>query len=521
MAELGNITGRIEVNSESALKSLSQVGKASDSATQSLNDTSSSSGNMTKSFFNAQIAVEALKIGLELVEQVASSTVQYFKSASDSANEFDREMITLNIIAGKFGEDGAKAQETAKGLAKELRIGVGASANALQNLMKSGLNIEQASDLMRRFTNEAITGKSPTISLSQAVENLSFAYATGNSTLGNMSGVSENFGDITKKGRDLLIAEGMAVNDITDDMAKYKGMIELTNLTEGSSANFKGTLIDSQASYQQILEETSVTIGQTLNPMLNEMYQNFLIPISTFISTNLVPILTTGLGGAFAYLKDLGNQLKPSLDSIWGSLGEIGAVLTENGIDNDIRDIGTELGKAFTKTIVDGVANMATRIKEFVEYLKTPEGKRAVQDFKTTLQGTGVAIIAVVNGFNALGNWFDKYSPKIGDIITNLQKMYDLGQKMSASGIMNTTTSYWKNVVGNVTGHYAEGTQSAKGGWSVVGEKGPEIVNLPKGSQVIPNNEISTKNINVINNITTAFDIDSFNARLNFMLRTF
>ena len=40
---------------------------------------------------------------------------------------------------------------------------------------------------MRRFTNEAITGKSSNISLgADAVKNLSFAYATGNSALGNM-----------------------------------------------------------------------------------------------------------------------------------------------------------------------------------------------------------------------------------------------------------------------------------------------------------------------------------------------
>ena len=35
---------------------------------------------------------------------------------------------------------------------------------------------------------------------------------------------------------------------------------------------------------------------------------------------------------------------------------------------------------------------------------------------------------------------------------------------------------------------FADGTNSAPGGWAVVGEKGPELVNLPKGSQVIPNN---------------------------------
>ncbi|SDE12338.1 hypothetical protein SAMN05216337_102064 [Bradyrhizobium brasilense] len=34
---------------------------------------------------------------------------------------------------------------------------------------------------------------------------------------------------------------------------------------------------------------------------------------------------------------------------------------------------------------------------------------------------------------------------------------------------------------------YANGTDSAPGGWSIVGEKGPELMNVPKGAQILPN----------------------------------
>jgi len=40
---------------------------------------------------------------------------------------------------------------------------------------------------------------------------------------------------------------------------------------------------------------------------------------------------------------------------------------------------------------------------------------------------------------------------------------------------------------GSLLGHNAMGTNSWRGGLSVVGEMGPEIVNLPKGAQVVPN----------------------------------
>ncbi len=38
---------------------------------------------------------------------------------------------------------------------------------------------------------------------------------------------------------------------------------------------------------------------------------------------------------------------------------------------------------------------------------------------------------------------------------------------------------------------YAKGTNFARGGWAVVGEEGPELLKLPRGSQVLPNNQLA------------------------------
>lgn len=199
---------------------------------------------------------------------VGAGVVLALKDASNEAAQFEKAMTTLDIIAGRFGVSAKDAKKAAKELGTELRIGTGSAAESLQNLFKSGLNLEQATDLLRRFTNEAITGKSPQISLAQAVQNLSFAYTTQNSALGNMSGVSENFQDIIEKGRDALIAEGKAASEVTDEMAKYRGMIDLTNLTMGSSERFQGSFIDKQAEMAAKVLELKIAIGQALNPVL-------------------------------------------------------------------------------------------------------------------------------------------------------------------------------------------------------------------------------------------------------------
>ena len=237
---------------------------------------------------------------------VGGGLALFLRESSQEANNFTKAMTTLDIIAGRFGQSGAKAQQTAVELGKSMRIGTGAAAESIQNLLKSGLNLDQASDLIKRFTNEAITGKSANISLAQAVQNLSFAYNTQNSALGNMSGVSENFEDIIKRGRESLIAKGKALGDITDDMAKYEGMINLTNLTLGSAERFTGTLIDKQAQLDQKLMDLKITIGMALNPVLAGMID--LISGSGIIEW--VQSLATEIPKFVEALKPLGEWVK-------------------------------------------------------------------------------------------------------------------------------------------------------------------------------------------------------------------
>lgn len=194
--------------------------------------------------------------------------IGFGKQASQEAMNMEKAMISLEIISGKFGVSADRAKEKANELGKSLRIGVSSSAESLQNLLKSGLNLDQATELMKRFTNEALTGKSANISLAQAVQNLSFAYATNNSALGNMSGIAENWSDIIDKGRISLEKQGVAVADITDEMAKYQGIIDLTNLTLGSSERFHDTLIDKQAELGIKVVELKVAVGEMLNPAI-------------------------------------------------------------------------------------------------------------------------------------------------------------------------------------------------------------------------------------------------------------
>lgn len=272
--DIGSVIAKVDADVTGFLAGMRKVDDTVEKSKTRIQTFGDSMGKLGKTLSIAGAAASVAAIPVSM----------FFKSASEEAMNLEKNLTTLDIIAGRFGVSGTKAKDAAMALGTELRIGVGASANGLQNLLKAGLNLEQATDLMKRFTNEAITGKSSSITLAQAVENLTFAYATNNSAIGNLSGINENFINIIDKGREALIKEGVAANTITDEMAKYRGMIDLTNLTMGSSERFHGTLIDKQAQLNQKMTELKVTIGQLINPYIT-MLTDWLIQLVTWFNS--------------------------------------------------------------------------------------------------------------------------------------------------------------------------------------------------------------------------------------------
>lgn len=352
------------------------------------------SSGLTGAVFAANVAFGALQATIGLAGQAVSSATKFFNDSSRAASSFERSMVTLDIISGKFGVSGKEAQEAAAELGKELRIGLGASAAGLQNLLKSGLNLDQARDLLKRFTNEAITGKSENISLAQAVENLSFAYATNNSALGNLSGISENFEDIIRKGREALIAEGVAIADITDEMAKFKGITDLTNLTLGSAERFTGTLIDKQAQLEQQVTDLKVEIGQGLNPILAR--------VIGFISETALPaVIALGRDG-FEWFKGVLQDNKPVIDDINESIRDVIEYMKSPEGQEAIRQIGNRIKEIGSELIQNSLKTVRDVIKTTIDYFKSPEGQKGVRDFADALNAVARAANAVIGAIGPL-----------------------------------------------------------------------------------------------------------------------
>ena len=62
------------------------------------------------------------------------------------------------------------------------------------------------------------------------------------------------------------------------------------------------------------------------------------------------------------------------------------------------------------------------------------------------------------------------------------------------------------NTISSFIPQFAGGTASAPGGLAIVGERGPELVSLPRSSKVTPNNKMGGVSVVVNNNTGTPAD---------------
>jgi hypothetical protein len=83
--------------------------------------------------------------------------------------------------------------------------------------------------------------------------------------------------------------------------------------------------------------------------------------------------------------------------------------------------------------------------------------------------------------------------------IDSVKKKFALLVSGFGEGVWNTPIEGFFDIIGDIGGilfpKYASGTDYHPGGLAWVGEEGPELVNLPRGSQVIPNDRIGTGSV--------------------------
>lgn len=244
------------------------------------------------------------------------------------------------------------------------------------------------------------------------------------------------------------------------------------------------------------------------------------------IQTQLLPVLQE-------FWDKNQNWIIPALQALAIVIGVVilGSILAFIGILKVVVQAISWLGQGFT-WVVEQIKNGIAFVIEKATYLKDHfwEVVGSIVGFFATLpikmpMYVAQAIMWVVNYirnidwggiwntiYNALTNMLSKIPGAFMNMINTIRNL-DWGGigKSIANAIMGFLEGAINGAFSGIPGapkvklpRFARGVENFSGGLAVVGERGPEIVNLPRGSDVIPNNRIgststgnTTININV------------------------
>lgn len=171
----------------------------------------------------------------------------------------------------------------------------------------------------------------------------------------------------------------------------------------------------------------------------------------------------------------------------WEALGV--RIYDENGTLRDAIDIFYDLVDAFGK-----VSNSTQRQKQMQDLLGESArnlnpiieaGTQTLRDLEQEAYDTGVVLSKdTVSSLDRSAAAWDKWSMKVKSTLRSIPEA--LSNLLSGKWIENLPKLFEDIELPG----YASGTDFHPGGLAIVGEKGPELVNLPRGSQVIPNTEL-------------------------------
>lgn len=159
-------------------------------------------------------------------------------------------------------------------------------------------------------------------------------------------------------------------------------------------------------------------------------------------------------------------------------------------LSNDEKERALILRRALAGATEDEAKQITAAVDKMLAAQRNAgELSGAMDDFRASFSD---AVTDVLTGSKSISDAFkslaDTIVAQIARIIANQVTEGLFGAPGSTSG--GSGGGLLSSIFGVFLPHHASGTNFAPGGPSIVGEHGPELVNLPRGSQVVPNHRL-------------------------------
>jgi|GEM_PF-2672389 len=200
-----------------------------------------------------------------------------------------------------------------------------------------------------------------------------------------------------------------------------------------------------------------------------EALRNF-VPMMIEVGGDLIAGLVRGI------LDNATSVFNAIANVVTGAIGRANELLEINSPSRVFMGIGNSVAEGFAKGIIAGKPMVDGAIGEMAQGTEV-QAVRIADSLQDMVNKT-------VDAFRGMSD-----AIKGGGFLDILGSAVNLFMQLGSTGLFGKTIAGNINKTPSIPG-YANGTNFAPGGLALVGELGPELVNLPRGSQVTTNREL-------------------------------
>ena len=276
------------------------------------------------------------------------------------------------------------------------------------------------------------------------------------------------------------------MNSLTTGIGRLSPMI-LDNL---------GITVDTTAAYQDYAR----SIGLTASQLSKEQQQTALMnQVMERLAKNTagMPSLAGTATQAFAAFGASGENIKKTIGGAFAELYAVALPLLTAGLDS----VDTLL-KAMTKAAGPGLKEIKGAFQDLAKAFKDPEMQSALEEYgkaygEIIAAGLPLMLSEAVGALTVMAKLVATHGPQMIEMFTKLLEVIE--KVASAAGQVKMGVSM---AMGQQLPGFANGVSGFRGGMAMVGERGPEMVQLPAGASVYnttssPLNNYGSMNFNV------------------------
>lgn len=546
----GDVNAKLEKYSGQLMKVSNDTGIASSDLTDGLYQVVSAFGESAENVKQLEIAAKAAKAGNATTTDSVNLLSSVTKAYGDTSAKAMQKASDLAFMTVKLGQTSFPELAASMGGAIAMGSQLGVSQEALYGVMATLTGVTGNTAEVSTQLEGVLAGfLSPTDSLSKALKKMGYSSGAAALEAEGLEGVILKLKDQVG-GSSLDLANlfsdksaKQAVLGLTGDLAdtwheKTEAMVQASGATETAFATQQGSVKAMAQKVKNFGQNMLTSVGEKALPYIEGALQKLMDRMPEFeaamsgIADKVGPGIEK-LGGILSdvwsvwqpVLQELGTafsgafeQVKPCIQ---GVLDSFGAVVPY--IQPVVSSIGSTLAALLPVVggIFEGISSVVSAVFPVVAQIVTDIGGKLQAVFSkigghagtlsSIFQTVGPAIASVLStawsvispildlaltGIELIGSVVAAVFPKIQSVIESvwnvvgpvLKKLGDTLKSVS-EGIQGAFEKAKAFFTGGSVDANATGTSYYGGGWTTVGEHGPELMYLPSGTKIKSNSD--------------------------------